>query len=711
MRLGGNWPDGGAGPEALRAFLPEAIFEDYEAAREHLASLERQLEVRQLSLGLPRSGDPDGTARLRAVQAVPGQALHYLIRRIYTVYTPAQLSEQAAAFLKTGLEHIVALTATNLTQIRQFVDEWQAELDPAEWELYLRPDESLARRLGQSLANRAGSGRLLVTVDDFALPEGTNDRWLRALIEASGRTLWLFAAERSPGWNESILTTLQLALLSAPALTALAQARLARPLEPSEALWFQTITGGEPLAAELVAALLAGGALPAALDAAAARTPEQPTEGLFLHFVEESGLLDQAQRMSLYRMAILYKPTPQFLILFQEAVATAGYDYDPTLAERLLQIYPWLADGGREALQPFLKETLRRFLLVERYRFSAPVQEGIVEPARNAAIALLKEREAALVDDQQRRGSLASRARDRQWGELVAQVAYYRFWLDEAVGWFFLLPRLLVALAYSENLARQLLALAEGMNSTFYVEGQEILPFIRTLLAPSYTGGRARLDDKLQALDGLEELGTSARGRWYRAENLGQRPESGGSPEAELRGLLKWFQARIYEEAGQYERTAPLYESVLATNVSMPDLERAAAQSALYLAARFRLKGSAESAFSALSRAVELDPSQPHAQRALFFQAVRTGYFPVALKAADALTEMPGGAAEGALYTVFALYALERLPDAQTELRAYLSRPAPELAGSQGRFLALLELAGLPASAPGLDELLSQLPA
>ncbi len=701
----GRWPDGGNGPEALRPILPEAAFEGYDKSGALVADLENRVEAAQLDLGISRPGDDLDEPRWRAVQAIPPQALHFLIRRIYNIYTPTQMSEQAAAFVKTGIEHIVTLNATNLGQLRLFVDELKASFRAEDWELYLHPDEGLARALGQGVAKIAGNKVLLITIDDYAPAESSNDRWLKLVIEESGRTLWLFAAEVGPGWGEE----LQLAPLSASGVAAYFQAGFNRSLSQEEILWLTALSGGEPLALAIAADLFAGGATASELDAAVSRTPEDRLQGLFLYFVEENPALSQEEQMLLYCAALLRRPDRDFLTRFDAALKVADYSYNLENFAGLFSAHPWLGQNGE--LHPALKQALRQYLMLERRRFSQPIQEGIIEPARTVAVNRLALHESELVADATHRGSLAARAQDVEWGERVADVAYYRLWLDEAVGMFFLLPRWLMTLAYNEGLARQLLALVEGMRRTLYSEGQEILPAMRVLLTPGYSGGRERLEQKLKALEGLEEFGTSARGRWYKVENLGQRPQSGGSPEAELRGLLKWFQARLLEEAGQYERTASIYESVLATNVKMPEMERAAARSILALATRYRLKGANEAAFSAFSRAAELDGQPPEVQRALFYQAVRTRYFDTALKAADALEATPGYEVQGALYSIFALLALARAPEAQTELRTLLTHPAEQLTETRATFQLLTALAKLPADTPGLSEILEQLPA
>jgi hypothetical protein len=702
--LSGKWGRGEVA-EALRDVLPAEVFALHDASRDQLALLENRVEAAQTELGLPQPGEPETEMRYRAVQAIPPGALHYLIRRIFTVALPNELSEQAAAFVKTGLEHIVMLNANNLSQLRAFVEEVQATFTPSEWELYLRPDETLARRMSQGVAALATARPLLIMVDDY--PGGETDRTLGLIIEESGNTSWLLASEKA-GVQIKGIGNIMLQPLSADAIKILFGQRGHNPSD-DETRWLHELTGGLPLALQIAAATYNSETDRALLDAAVARMSDNRLAALFLYFVEEWSGLDANARLFLYRQAILRQPADtEFATQFEETATEAGYGLELEVGRQLVTTYPWLMENG--ALQPSLRRILRSYLMLERRRFSQIVQEGILEPARTVAARRLDEYERNLTDETGRKVGLAERTRDRAWGELVADVAYYQLWLDEGIGWFFTLPRAMMAAAYNEPLARYLVAVADELKQTYYVEGKEMLPLLQTLLAARYSGGRDGMDKKLKALEGLEELGTTGRGRWFRAENLGQRPENGGSPEAELRGIVRWFQAKVYEEAGQYERVNSMYEAVLVTNVRMPEMEKDAAKSALYTGMRYRLKGSKESAYSGFSRAVELDPNLPQAQRALFYQSLRTKYFNTALKAADALANLPGYELTGELFTIFALYALERQPEALTEVRRYVTRPSDEIAGSRGRFLELLAIAELDLAAENLPELLTLLP-
>ena len=407
-----------------------------------------------------------------------------------------------------------------------------------------------------------------------------------------------------------------------------------------------------------------------------------------------------------------------FLPAFEKATLAAGYSYDPALTEQLFETYAWLADqveSGEEwenrHFHPALKEILRRYLMLERRRFSKPIQEGILQPARNAAMAGLVACEQRLLAEPEKQGSVRARATDLAWGEAVADAAYYRLWLDEAVGWLFLLPRWVMALAYNRTLAEHLLVVAESMEATFYNEGVDLLLVIRTLLKDSYSSGHKGQEEKLAALHKLETIGTTGQSRWFKSENLGQRPSGKGSAEAELRGILKWLHAQIYEEAGQYEKAAPLYEEVLATNVQMPELKQAAAHAALYLAMRYRLRNEMESAYSSLYRAAELNDQQEDGLCALFWQALRVKRYDTALKAADALSDLGLEDNQADLFMIFALYALDRKAEALTEARSLAAQPAQQTAGTRTVFYALVHFAGLPEETPDLAAILDELPA
>lgn len=725
-----RWLPGESGLEALNSLMGadetgplHPYLENYREQVDRARELERRVETIQLSLGLPDlkklawGQEPDET-RYRTVQALPPAALHFLLRRIYSVTPTVQLSEQAAAFIKTGLEHIIQLNATNLGQLRAFVEEeLRPQLSEEDWQFYLKPGETLARDLGYGLDGylEKNARSLVLLFDDYQ--PGDDDRYFRPLIETCKNTLWVFVSAQRPAWSEKLERVAELRLdgFSETGLSTYFEKQHGRSLSPEDSAQFMGLTGGNPLLSAIAADLYANNVNLPELATIAKRIPNDPLAGLFFYFLEESGLLSEAERQCLYTLALLYRPAPAFLRAFELAVKEAGYTYEPDLAEQIFAKYPCLAeqienvdDQPVRMMHPALKERLRRYLMLERRRFSQPVQEGILEPARNVAQAGVANSEERLVAEPAEQGSVRARATDAQWGEAVEALAYYRMWLDEAIGWVFLLPRWTMALAYNRPLARRLLAVAESMEPTFYTEGSELLPNLRTLLKDSYSMGNKSLAEKLDALENLNTRGTGSGMRWFKSENLGLRSPGKGSAEAELRGILRWQQAQVYEEAGQYEKAAPLYEEVLATNVEMPDLKRAAARAALYLALRYRLRNANESAYSALYRAAELDDQQEDGLLALFWQSLKMGRYDTTLKVADALSEL--GNKQSGLLMVFALYALDRKEEALTEARTLAASPDSEKTGARAELVALVRFAGLPHDTPEFKAILAELP-
>lgn len=663
---------------------------EYRHLNELLPELEQRVEREQLKLAWPTLDfDPtqwpqtatDNTKQAdllyRTVQALPPKALHYLIRRLYNVYTAAQLSEQAAAFIKTGLEHIIQLTATNLSQLLEFVEE---KIKPMftdhEFELYLHPQDTLAKALGLGLADAAETQPLFISIDNYR--NETSDRLLRGVIEVSGKCFWLLIAKERPAWSEKLsgVAELQPPPISIQGAVEYFQATYKREIQEPVVETLVRITKGAPLALLLAIDLFAKGARLADIEQAVALTPTDALAGLLQYLVESSKRFSKVELARLYMLAILRNNEPDdFLQAFEAQVHEAEFEFDAKTVEALVQKCPALfetnAGDSKAHLHPAVRNALRRYLLVERHRFSRPVQEGILEPARTVAVRRLVALEEQLVTASTG-GSLYERANNGAWGEAVMDVAYYRMWLDEAIGWNFLLPRWLMAYVYNPSLAQQMLEAILSLESTFYTEGAELLPILRSLLAPSYGTGSKNLEEKLKSLEVLDNLSTSERGRWYRAENLGKAPVNAGNPEAELRGIVRWLQARVYEEAGQYDRAASIYEGVLATNVKMPQMEKEAAKAALYLSVRYLLKGGQENTFSAVSRAAELDPSFYEAQAAAFYQSVKLGRFEAALRAADNLATL--GNSYGDLYSSFCLLALNRTEEALTEARTYLTQ-------------------------------------
>jgi|GEM_PF-1785815 len=700
-------------PQKLRDFIPvnSPELEKYDGVSNLFKQVATKVEQCQIALSLPdlTTADPF-EPRLRAVQAIPPEALHYVIRRLYSLYDISKLSDQAVMFIKTGLEHTLQLNATNLGQLRIFVEQIvQPSLTTEEWAVYLRPEETQAQIVATSLATQ---GPLLMVIDEYA--PLNDEKLLPEVIEKSGQTLWLLVSENKPGWAEKLTCPteqLELAPLSNEAIADYFTQQQERDLSASELEWLANFTEGQPLLVALVSDLFGRGISAATLESATLRTPKNKLNGLVLYFIEESGLLTEQQRAMLYTLALLRHNRPEFMFDFATKVREADFPFSSEMAQELFSTYPWLQEADETAqewptLQPALKEVLRGWLLIEKNRFSRVIQEGIIEPARNATTARLVQRENELINLPPDFGSLRARVNDPIWQEAVLDMSYYRWWLDEAVGWLFALPRTVMALPYNQDFARQILALAETMSRTFYVEGEEILPYLRILLTEPYnlTAPKNIFEEKLKALEKLEEFSSSDRGRWFKQENLGLRQGGKGSGEAELRGILRWLQAQIYEQSAQYDRAASLYESVLATNVKMPELQLVAARAGLCLALRYRLKGAQESALSALNRAVELNPNLTQVYQLLLWQGLRMNRPDVILKAVQGLATAPDSNLKLDLFSAFALLAQGRLPEAQSSARAYAGR------NSDGRdfFQKLVQLSGIDPATPGLEDVLAE---
>jgi hypothetical protein len=698
----------GFGLREIRELVPADREKGFRRLEEKTRELEQKVELAQVALSLPDlSASEPFEPRLRAVQAIPPEALHHLIRLLWTRYQMEKLSPDAAMFVKTGLEHILQLNAVNLGQVRQFVEQYlRPSISEEDWQQYLRPAETLAQAIGRMYRDHLSP----VIVENYR--EFPGSEMLAEVIKACEKTTWIFVADKVPAFAaklEGFYRVIDLLPLSQNGIATYYEKDSGNPLTPGEADWLQRVTGGLPLAVRMVSDLYSRGIGAAELESAAARTPDDPIKGLFLYFVEESGLLETAQRSALYGLALVRNQKPDFTREFMEVVAGTEFPFSPQTISELVREYPWLwatvneEDSEWPSLHPVFNERLRQWLQIERNRFNRQVQEGLVEQARNLTALRLAEREKALVETEPDQGSLPGRVNDPQWAELVLDMAYYRWWLDEAVGWLFALPRMVFALAYSPALARRLYEVASEMSGTFYTEGREIMPCFKTLLSENYTitTPKSIFEEKLKAIETLESFSTAERGRWYKQENLGLRQGGKGSGEAELRGILRWFEGSIQEQAAQYDRAAQLYEAVLATNVEMPELKRVAARAGLYLAVRYRLKNARESALSALLRTIELNPELTVAYRLLLWQGIQLNRPDAILTALQKLKDEPAQD----LYSAFALWLQERQPEALSSARAYAARHND---GAE-RFNKLVEYAGVGDDKTGLDEILAVL--
>ena len=647
--------------DGLLSVLPGALalpdekvtqaFADYARARALLPTLTERVLDEQRRLGYY----PEEVAgSYRAVRAMPPEALVRLCRFWLGLPQRVQDAPDAAAFLKTGLESIITLNAANVAGLRRFINDRLRLALGDDLPLFADPDTTLAAKFAAGLSAFATPHLSpLLLLDDYEAIAATPAHRILATALAGARVV--VAGETRADVDNWAVWYVNAGYSRTDLTTNYLVARLGG---------HGTLT--ESLVAWLESTLTDAEARRHLFSLAIARRPDPI-------FLERLARRDWVPRPNLNRFA----PAPAAVPVISAAPDPYG---------DLRRSYPFLFEPATDLndpaaaleLHPAVRDTLREYLRVERRRFSHMVQEEVVEPARDIAQQMLDAREVAADAV-----ALAERTRDPQWQAYTLDVAWYRLWLDEAVAWVYIMPRYLLALAYSADLARSLAAIADAMEATYYNEGVELLPIVRVLATVAgdgdETGAAGDLDVRLRGLDSLEGLGQAQRGRWYKQENLGRRTGTAGSEEAEVRGIVFWQMGRAHAAAGRFDRAVQLYEQTLGMNVVMPELRREAARAHLRLAERLLLTGGSggsghtgfdpTDALAGARRAADLYPDFVPALSAVTVLSVQLGQWDQALAAAGDAAK--AGDPYAPIYAVAALLGAQRTDEARARAETF----------------------------------------
>lgn len=214
---------------------------------------------------------------------------------------------------------------------------------------------------------------------------------------------------------------------------------------------------------------------------------------------------------------------------------------------------------------------------------------------------------------------IQERCEDEDWTKIVLDLAYYKFWFDEEEAWHWLIPRFVESLAYSRELRRGLLSVAERCESWLSRGGQKRL---KILHSPDYYS-----EDNNEILD---ELGRLAKLGWLV-----------GDGENELYTILylrlgeSCFQREQYSKAMQFFEQA---EARLCQECETLRLKLAQAWKAL--GDTFEALNKLAETIFAFQRAVALDKTDAHSWHRLGHMYDHQGYYQesiAAFKYADEL--------------------------------------------------------------------------
>jgi hypothetical protein len=194
---------------------------------------------------------------------------------------------------------------------------------------------------------------------------------------------------------------------------------------------------------------------------------QKMTERYLVHCVK-----NKRDKQTLYTLALVR--TDQALLRTLLRQDNPDFELIPYLCDlerRYASVYREEARLHDEAAA-FLREYLQTRLREE------PWVQKLVQQAATA----LQERVKRLAEDLL---TIEERCEDEDWIKAVQDKTYYLFWHDENAAWRWLIPRIVEALAYSPQLRRGLLKVAQECQKYLRNLGQKRLNLLQKGTAPS----------------------------------------------------------------------------------------------------------------------------------------------------------------------------------------------------------------------------------
>ncbi|MGQ9467931.1 MAG: hypothetical protein ACUVSG_09885, partial [Anaerolineae bacterium] len=475
----------------------------------------RQEAEKKAAAALDPSGERDEFAALRGAGAA---AIAKILRTALPIGETGE--KLAQAFLEVGIR----VGAEQAARLRAALERHlRARLNPEQFNLFLNPNEQLARALAEGLQRVARRKPLLLILDTYEIVDRA-DLWLREVMRAAGsRLIWVisgrndltrsrqFGDEYFKGYAEEFPRRLvafdMLQLARQDVAEIFADRAPDRPLDEATLQAFSRATRGIPLAIAQAAEMWAKGIpleeIIGGIDEATPRGEvlRKMTARYFLHVPQED-------KPALYALA-LARGDVEILRAMLRPAEGAAFDLE-ALLRRLERDYASvhyercrLHDEPAFFLLEHLKEDLQR--TDERV-------QTLIQRAVAALRARLEKQQADLP-------CLEDRCADEDWVKTALDLAEFLFWLDETEAWRWIIPRLVESLAYSRPLRRGLVETAARWRPRLSAGGKKRAAMLQVL--------EGWFPDAEEQAALLEEL-TLLEGRGWLA----------GEAEAERRAIL-----------------------------------------------------------------------------------------------------------------------------------------------------------------------------
>ena len=493
-------------PEAVLDALHAAIPQDW---KRHFNKYQEAVKLRaeaekKASEAMSVAGERDSLSELRGLGA---GALAKLARQSAPII--GGTGEKAVKVLSELGIKVAEDQARNV--INSLSARLRARLKPAQFDIFLNPQERLARALADGLKSLTDSGfvmsgkPLIVTLDTYEIVDRA-DAWVRVMMRHAGpRVLWIvcgrnnlrdsraFGAEYFRGYKEEWPRRLldynmpQLALDDVR--TWFASEAPEHPLNEAEAEAISRVTRGIPLAIREAAEMRQRG-LPVEqivgdIDDA---TPTKEivtrmTERYLLHAIN-----NEDDRRALYALALAQGDRERLRAMLRHGDGQS-FDLDARLRDLEREYASVHLDENRlhDAPALFFRERLKRSRDED---WAQALNRRAVETLR----ARLRKLEAGLP-------RLEDRCDDEDWMRTAVALADHLFWLDETEAWRWFAPRFLESLAYSSELREGLFDTARDWKEQLSRGGQK-----RLRLFGKGADLQSDADDQVAMLDELDRL-------------------------------------------------------------------------------------------------------------------------------------------------------------------------------------------------------------
>ena len=460
----------------------------------HLGDYQKAVERRrqaeqQVGRALERE---TGEGRYAEIRDLGATALAKVVR-----LSQPEIGDTGEALTRAFLSAGIQVGAEQAAYLRQQAEEFlRSRLEADHYEIFRRPNETLARALAQGLERVSRRKPLALLLDTYELVTNA-DPWLRTVIKQAGpRVVWVIAgrpnlvasrpADKFVGYSAEFprrLTDWDVRELAIDYVLEYLQDRAPeRETTREEAEAIHRATLGVPLAVRTAADLWAQGV---SLGGITEGIPDRAPREEIVRLMTERVLIhcdDPADRRALYFLAMQRRPDPEAL---QATLRPAGlgpeerFDLKARL-DQLAHCYSSVRLTGGARLHETTAAFIREYLLTTEARATVDVRE-----LAHRAVETVRERRERI---ETYHLMLEERCQSEDWTEATLDLAHWLLWRDEYAAWEEITPRFVEGLGYERNLCRGLIEVLEDFEPALGGDGKRRLKMLQAGL-----GGRGLL--------------------------------------------------------------------------------------------------------------------------------------------------------------------------------------------------------------------------